>query len=75
MQQSQLFTIIPIIDYDLVLLIQPMFMLGISIGVSLNAIFADWIITVLLVVLFIGKILCFYSGLHEYSNSPLLIVR
>ncbi|KAF3685651.1 hypothetical protein FXO37_00403 [Capsicum annuum] len=33
---------IPIIDYDLAVLIQPMLMLGISIGVTFNVIFADW---------------------------------
>lgn len=44
----------PIIDYDLALLIQPMLMLGISIGVAFNVIFADWMVTVLLIVLFIG---------------------
>ncbi|KAL5975915.1 hypothetical protein ACLOJK_020244 [Asimina triloba] len=32
----------PIIDYDLALLVQPMLMLGISIGVAFNVIFADW---------------------------------
>lgn len=45
----------PIIDYDLALLIQPMLMLGISIGVAFNVIFADWMVTVLLIVLFIGN--------------------
>ncbi|KAL0330762.1 UNVERIFIED_CONTAM: Sulfite exporter TauE/SafE family protein 3 [Sesamum angustifolium] len=32
----------PIIDYDLAVLIQPMLMLGISIGVAFNVLFADW---------------------------------
>nr|GMD00883.1 sulfite exporter TauE/SafE family protein 3-like [Ipomoea batatas] len=32
----------PLIDYDLALLFQPMLMLGISIGVAFNVIFADW---------------------------------
>lgn len=45
----------PIIDYDLALLIQPMLMLGISIGVAFNVIFADWMVTVLLIILFLGK--------------------
>lgn len=45
----------PIIDYDLALLIQPMLMLGISIGVAFNVIFADWMVTVLLIILFIGN--------------------
>lgn len=46
---------LPIIDYDLALLVQPMLMLGISIGVSFNVIFANWMITVLLMIFFIGK--------------------
>ena len=45
----------PIIDYDLALLIQPMLMLGISIGVTFNVVFADWMVTVLLLILFLGK--------------------
>lgn len=46
---------IPIIDYDLVLLIQPMLMLGISIGVAFSVVFADWMVTVLLIIIFLGK--------------------
>jgi hypothetical protein len=46
----------PIIDYDLALLFQPMLMLGISIGVAFNVMFADWMVTVLLIILFIGSI-------------------
>lgn len=46
---------LPIIDYDLALLFQPMLVLGISIGVALNVMFADWMVTVLLIVLFIGN--------------------
>lgn len=46
---------LPIIDYDLALLLQPMLMLGIGIGVSFNVIFADWMITVLLILFFLGK--------------------
>lgn len=45
----------PIIDYDLALLFQPMLMLGISIGVAFNVIFADWMVTVLLIILFLGN--------------------
>ncbi|RRT86003.1 hypothetical protein B296_00003371 [Ensete ventricosum] len=45
----------PIIDYDLALLFQPMLMLGISIGVAFNVIFADWMVTVLLIVLFLSN--------------------
>ncbi|CAL8122840.1 unnamed protein product [Prunus armeniaca] len=32
----------PLIDYDLAFLFQPMIMLGISIGVAFNVMFADW---------------------------------
>jgi len=45
----------PIIDYDLTLLIQPMLMLGISIGVVFNVVFPYWIVTILLIVLFLGN--------------------
>lgn len=45
----------PLIDYDLALLFQPMLMLGISIGVAFNVMFADWMVTVLLIILFIGN--------------------
>ena len=46
----------PMIDYNLALLFQPMLVLGISIGVSLNVVFAEWMITVLLIILFLSKI-------------------
>lgn len=46
----------PMIDYDLVLLNQPIIILGISIGVILSVVFADWMITVLLIIIFIGII-------------------
>ncbi|XP_024515365.1 sulfite exporter TauE/SafE family protein 3 isoform X2 [Selaginella moellendorffii] len=44
----------PLIDYDLALLIQPMLLLGISIGVMCNVMFPDWILTVLLVAVLTG---------------------
>ncbi|KAI4327584.1 hypothetical protein L6164_020024 [Bauhinia variegata] len=44
----------PLVDYDLAMLFQPMLMLGISIGVAFNVIFADWMVTVLLIILFLG---------------------
>ena len=46
---------LPIIDYDLAMLFQPMLMLGISIGVACNVIFADWMVTILLIILFLGN--------------------
>ena len=45
----------PLIDYDLALLFQPMLMLGISIGVAFNVMFADWMVSVLLIILFTGN--------------------
>lgn len=46
---------IPLIDYNLAVLIQQMLMLGISIDVRRGGILAVWIVTVLLNVLFSGK--------------------
>mgnify|MGYP003702527245 CR=1 FL=1 len=46
----------PVIDYDLALLVQPMHMLGISIGGAFNVNFADWMVTVLLIILFVGNV-------------------
>ncbi|KAJ8773448.1 hypothetical protein K2173_004278 [Erythroxylum novogranatense] len=45
---------LPIIDYDLALLCQPMLLLGISIGVALNVVFPDWMITILIIVIFLA---------------------
>jgi hypothetical protein len=44
----------PVIDYEGTVLIQPMLMLGISIGVIFNVIFPDWLVTVLLIIIFLG---------------------
>lgn len=54
----------PLIDYDLALLFQPMLMLGISIGVAFNVIFADWMVTVLLILLFLGKFSYWISTIY-----------
>lgn len=45
---------VPILDYDLALLFQPMLMLGITVGVTLSVVFPYWLITVLIITLFIG---------------------
>lgn len=45
---------VPIIDYDLALLFQPMLMLGITLGVALSVVFPYWLITVLIIILFLG---------------------
>ena len=44
----------PIIDYDLALLFQPMLMLGITVGVALSVVFPYWLITILIIILFMG---------------------
>jgi hypothetical protein len=59
----------PIIDYDLALLIQPMLMLGISIGVAFNVIFPDWLVTVLLIVLFLGNR---FRNIRPFHHSRLI---
>ncbi|PHU03974.1 hypothetical protein BC332_29225 [Capsicum chinense] len=62
----------PIIDYDLAVLIQPMLMLGISIGVTFNVIFADWMVTVLLIVLFLGTATkAFLKGVETWKKETI----
>ncbi|OWM78165.1 hypothetical protein CDL15_Pgr014984 [Punica granatum] len=63
----------PIIDYDLALLFQPMLVLGISIGVAFNVIFADWMITVLLIILFLGtSTKAFMKGVETWKKETIL---
>ncbi|CAA2961650.1 sulfite exporter family 3-like [Olea europaea subsp. europaea] len=63
----------PIIDYDLAVLIQPMLMLGISIGVTFNVIFADWMVTVLLIILFIGtSTKAFSRGIETWKKETIV---
>ncbi|KAK9142579.1 hypothetical protein Syun_011979 [Stephania yunnanensis] len=55
------------------LLIQPMLMLGISIGVAFNVIFADWMVTVLLIFLFIGtSTKAFFKGVETWKTETIL---
>ncbi|KAK1317599.1 hypothetical protein QJS10_CPA05g01134 [Acorus calamus] len=64
---------LPIIDYDLALLFQPMLMLGISIGVVLNVIFADWMVTVLLIILFLGtSTKAFFKGVETWKRETMM---
>ncbi|KAG2691803.1 hypothetical protein I3760_08G024000 [Carya illinoinensis] len=64
---------LPIIDYDLVLLIQPMLMLGISIGVAFNVAFADWMVTVLLIFLFIvTSTKAFLKGVEAWKKETIM---
>ncbi|KAG5018763.1 hypothetical protein AAZX31_06G078400 [Glycine max] len=63
----------PIIDYDLALLIQPMLMLGISIGVVFNVVFPDWIVTILLIVLFLGtSTKAFFKGIETWKKETIM---
>ncbi|XP_047310764.1 sulfite exporter TauE/SafE family protein 3-like [Impatiens glandulifera] len=63
----------PLIDYDLALLFQPMLMLGISIGVAFNIMFADWMVTVLLIILFLStSTRALFRGIDTWKNETLL---
>lgn len=64
---------LPIIDYDLALLFQPVLVLGISIGVAFNVIFADWMITVLLIILFLGTATkAFLKGVETWKRETII---
>ncbi|PIN02416.1 hypothetical protein CDL12_25072 [Handroanthus impetiginosus] len=64
---------LPIIDYDLALLFQPMLILGISIGVIFNVIFAEWMVTVLLIILFIGtSVKAFLKGVETWKKETII---
>ncbi|KAK1403346.1 Transmembrane protein TauE-like [Heracleum sosnowskyi] len=64
---------VPIIDYDLALLFQPMLMLGITFGVSLSVVFPYWVITILIVVLFLGtSSRSFFKAIELWKEETLL---
>ncbi|XP_077233729.1 sulfite exporter TauE/SafE family protein 4-like [Tasmannia lanceolata] len=63
---------VPMIDYDLALLFQPMLMLGITIGVALSIIFPYWLITVLVIVLFTGtSSRSFFKGIEMWKQETI----
>ncbi|KAG4978949.1 hypothetical protein AAZX31_13G338700 [Glycine max] len=63
----------PVIDYDLALLFQPVLVLGISIGVAFNVIFADWMITVLLLIIFVGiATKAFLKGVETWKKETII---
>ncbi|KAJ1697225.1 hypothetical protein LUZ63_005737 [Rhynchospora breviuscula] len=63
----------PILDYKLALLFQPMLMLGITIGVELSVIFPFWLITILIIVLFIGtSSRSFFKGIQMWKQETIL---
>ncbi|KAL2345158.1 hypothetical protein Fmac_006443 [Flemingia macrophylla] len=65
---------VPILDYDLALLFQPMLMLGITVGVSLSVVFPYWLITVLIIILFLGtSSRSFFKGTQMWKEETLLL--
>ncbi|KAK2998660.1 hypothetical protein RJ639_023535 [Escallonia herrerae] len=63
---------VPILDYDLALLFQPMLMLGITLGVSLSVVFPYWLITVLIIILFLGtSSRSFFKGLEMWNEETI----
>ncbi|XP_022743389.1 sulfite exporter TauE/SafE family protein 4-like [Durio zibethinus] len=64
---------VPIIDYDLALFFQPMLMLGITVGVALSVVFPYWLITVLIIILFLGtSSRSFYKGVEMWKAETIL---
>ncbi|KAL5175467.1 Sulfite exporter TauE/SafE family protein 3 [Glycine soja] len=64
---------LPVIDYDLALLFQPMLMLGISIGVAFNVIFPEWMLTVLLIIFFVGiSVKSFFKGVDTWKKETIM---
>ncbi|KAK4799726.1 hypothetical protein SAY86_025091 [Trapa natans] len=64
---------VPIIDYDLALLFQPMLMLGITVGVALSVVFPYWLISVLIIILFLGtSSRSFSKGLEMWKEETLI---
>ncbi|RLM85873.1 hypothetical protein C2845_PM04G15040 [Panicum miliaceum] len=63
---------IPLIDYDLAMLIQPMLMLGVSIGVIFNVVFPDWLVTALLIILFlVTSMKAFLKGVETWKKETI----
>ncbi|KAK9079362.1 hypothetical protein SSX86_001033 [Deinandra increscens subsp. villosa] len=64
---------VPILDYDLALLFQPMLMLGITLGVALSVIFPYWLITVFIILLFSGTSLrSFFKAIDMWKEETIL---
>nr|XP_018680461.1 PREDICTED: uncharacterized protein LOC103981523 isoform X2 [Musa acuminata subsp. malaccensis] len=64
----------PLIDYRLVMLIQPTLMLGISIGVILNVIIPEWMVTLLLIILLLGtSVKAFMKGVETWRRETTLM--
>ncbi|KAI3989795.1 hypothetical protein MKX01_040765 [Papaver californicum] len=66
---------VPIIDYDLALLFQPMLMLVITFGVALSVVFPFWLITILIIILFVGtSSRSFVKGIQMWKQETILNV-
>jgi hypothetical protein len=66
----------PVIDYKIALLFQPMLMLGITIGVELSVIFPYWLITVLIIILFVGtSSRSFYKGILMWREESRILME
>ncbi|KAF7044067.1 hypothetical protein CFC21_053343 [Triticum aestivum] len=66
----------PVLDYKLALLFQPMLMLGITIGVELSVVFPYWLITVLIIILFVGTSLrSFYKGILMWREETRILMK
>ncbi|KAL4560436.1 hypothetical protein LXL04_032587 [Taraxacum kok-saghyz] len=64
---------VPILDYDLALLFQPMLMLGITLGVALSVVFPYWLITVLIIILFLGtSSRSFFRAIEMWKEESVL---
>ncbi|CAK7343330.1 unnamed protein product [Dovyalis caffra] len=64
---------VPILDYDLALLFQPMLLLGITVGVALSVVFPYWLITVLIIILFVGtSSRSFFRGIEMWKEESIL---
>ncbi|KAL6599337.1 hypothetical protein ACP70R_045831 [Stipagrostis hirtigluma subsp. patula] len=63
----------PLIDYDLALLMQPMLMLGVSIGVIFNVIFPDWLVTApVIVLLLVTSTKAFLRGIETWKKETII---
>ncbi|RXH88604.1 hypothetical protein DVH24_000203 [Malus domestica] len=61
---------LPLIDYDLAVLFQPMLVLGISIGVFLNVVLSEWMITILLIIVLLGtSTKSFFKGVETWKKE------
>ncbi|XAR50643.1 hypothetical protein NMG60_11005016 [Bertholletia excelsa] len=64
---------LPIIDYDLAVLFQPMLVLGISVGVTLNVIFPEWMVTIFIILFFPAfAIKAFVKGVDTWKKETIL---